>query len=937
MSRSYLLPQGAGVVEFAGGLITDTGRGPEQALVMFPNRRPAAALAKHLAIQRGQAIMAPRGYSIDDWIDDQAASLGMGGRRIEAADGAALIYQMHPECRLPGGKDSLSIEDFLTWGFTLFADFEELKIEGIKPKTLESVQALAKEPLPESFGRQLNNLGQWYGDFYQKLSEQGLKTRSSTYAWLARNIQRTDLSGHSLVILAGFYALSQAEQMIFLELLKRDNVALVLRDGPGMDRTIGQLGIKPEIIKTSSGNPNISYFAAGDSHGQAMAANKVINPGPGLAQTVLALPREDTVFPVIQHLLPRLGDDWNISMGYPLKRTPLYGLVQVLARAHEGRDREHYFLPYYLQLMLHPYVKNLSIDGASYPARILLHGLEEELNRGSRRLVSPDWIESDPELKKKMAKRLSGLLEQGFELDKLYAHLAWIHGLVMKPFEKVASVEDFSDKIMKIVTSIAQRSPVNQHPYADRFFYRMVEVLQDMKSSLLAGESFGNIRTYFGLLEHFAAQVKVPFSGDSYRGLQVLGFLETRNLNFSRVVMLDANEGVMPSGDGVDTILPHDLRLELKLPTHQDRELIEQYHFLNLIHGAKEVVLCYGQGEGAQRSRFMEQLVWEKEQQEKKLLPDCQRLVHFSSSFSQQPPQPIIKTPEMVDIASRLVYSSTMLDCYLHCGLRFCYRYLMRIKEKELAAVDVEASEVGTLVHEILDRFFKGKTGHDYRHSDSYFREMDGTVEEVFSEQYGPAQDGNIFLIKLQIKSRMRQLLGHHRDKLQPFRVLACEDEVSLPADLPGLGPVPLTGKLDRVDLRGGQTIIVDYKTGQGKYPSSGFLLSERRGWARQLRSVQLPFYIMLFLAKNPGIEAAGINSELLMLAEPGFDHKQLFREKDDRAARYSDYREAVATLIKEIRDPELPFGDTWNHKAECGNCPYKVMCGRQWVRDRKQ
>jgi len=937
MSRSYLLPQGAGVVDFVSGLINATGRGPEQALVVFPNRRPVMALARQLATQRGQTIMAPRGYSIDDWINDEALRLGFAGRRIEAADGAALIYKMHPECRLPGGKDQLSIEDFLTWGFTLFADFEELKIEEIEPKDLESVQALALEPLPESFGRQLNHLGQWYGDFYRELSEQGLATRASTYNWLASNIQGTDLSGHSIVVLAGFYALSKTEQRIFKELLKRENTVLVLREGPGMERTLEQLGIKPEIIPGDPGHPVISYLAAGDSHGQVMAANQVINPGDGLSRTVLALPREDTVFPVIQHLLPRLDGDWNISMGYPLKRTPLYGLVQVLAQAHEGRDGENYFLPHYLSLMLHPYVKNLSFGEASYPTRILLHGLEEELNRGSRRLVSPAWIENDPGLKKKLSRRLAGLLEQGYEIDKLYEHLSWIHGLVLKPFETITSVADLAAKMEALVSGVAGRSPVNQHPYADRFFYQMTGVLQAMKTSLLAGESFGNIRTYFGLLEHFAAQVKVPFSGDSYQGLQVLGFLETRNLNFSRVIVLDANEGVIPAGDGVDSILPQALRLELKLPTHRDREQIEQYHFINLIRGSNQAVLCYGQGEGAQRSRFIEQLVWEQEQKERKPGLGGDQLVHFRSSFFQQPPQPIIKTAEMTEIASRLVYSATMLDCYLNCGLRFCYRYLMRIKEKEQAAQDVEASEVGTLVHLVLDRFFKGKMGREYRHSDQHFGEMDGTVESVFLDQYGPAQDGNIFLIKSQIKARMRQLLGYHRDKLQPFKVLACEEEVNLPVDLPGLGPVPLTGKLDRIDLRGGQTVIVDYKTGQGKFPSSGFELGDRREWARRLRSVQLPFYLMLYLAKNPGMDVSGLNTELLLLAEPGFKSQPLFKERDDRGTLFPAYREAITALIREIRDPALPFGDTWKPQQECVWCPYKVLCGRQWVREGKR
>jgi RecB family exonuclease len=936
MRETILLPAGADLVGRVCDLIEGSGSGPEKNLVLFPSRRPFFFLCKRLAQRRGRALMAPRCYSIDDWVQATAERQGLGRSRIGSEDGAALIYQMHPDCRLPGGGAELSMEEFLAWGFTLFADFEELKIEGVTPKALESVQALAQEPLPGAFGRQLDHLAQWYRDFYRRLEELNLATRASTYDWLAQRAKQIDVSFFAQVIVAGFNALSATEQAIIGALLSRPNAVLIVRDGPGIERTLEQLGAKRTKTEAGLKEPAVSYLRAGDSHGQVMAAAAQISPGPGLSDTVLVLPKEDTVFPVIHHLLPRLGDDWNISMGYPLWRTPLWGLAQAMAKAQEGRDKDSYFLPYYLQLMLHPYIKNLRTDGASYPTRMLLHAMEEELSRRSRRLVSLDLIENDREFRQGVAQRLSGLMEQGFDIDQLFAHLSKIHNLVLKPFEQVASVADLADKMLAVVSAVAEQSPAQRHPYADRFFFEMTGALLNLKSSLLAGQSFKHIRTYFGLMEHFAGQVRVPFPGTSLRGLQVLGFLETRNLKFKRVVMLDVNEGVIPRSSSVDTILPQALRRELNLPTARDRELMDRYHFANLIHGAEEVVLGYSQGGGEQRSRLIEQLVWEEERRQGAPRVGGQRLVHFGARFSQTVPEPLAKTPEMMEAIGGLSYSATMLDCYLECGLRFCHRYLMGIREKEEVLLDIEASELGRLVHQVLKNFFEKRKDSPYVYSGSDLSDLERIIDDVFREQFGPDQDGNVYLIKSQAKARLKKLLWYHRDEMPQLTVLGCEIKRQLSINIPGLGIVPVNGTLDRVDRRGQEIVIVDYKTRSGQAPSYGsFVQAERADWAKHLHSVQLPFYIMLYLEEHGELDPSGINSELLKLGGEKFERKALFSPEDDRRKVYQTYREAMATLIKEIKDPRMPFTGTWNPQQECASCPYKVLCGRQWVGER--
>lgn len=932
MRRTILMPAGSDLVGRLCELIEGSVAGPEKSLVLLPSRRPFFALAKRLAERKGSAMIAPHCYSIEQWVEKACGDLGMGRRLIGAEDAAALIYQMHPDCQLPGGGARMSMEEFLAWGFTLFSDFEELKIEGISPKALESVRALAQEPIPGAFGRQLEHLSVWYEGFYRRLEEERLATRASAYDWLASRAHQVDTSGFAQVIVAGFYALTAAELSIIGSLMDRPNAVAVFRDGPGTDRTFERLKIdyRPTVEIPA---PKIRYIRAGDSHGQVAAVAKEIVPGQELSETVLVLPKQETVFPVIHHLLPRLGDDWNISMGYPLLRTPLWGLAQAIAQAQEGRSQQGYFLPHYLQLMLHPYVKNLRTTRGSYPTRILLHAIEEELARQGRRLVGLSFIESDTGFRSNVSKRMAGLIEQGFEADELFEHLSEIHNLVLRPFEQIGSVAEFAERMLEAVSAVAERSQADRHPYANRFFLEMTRALFDLKGSLMAGHRLETARAYFGLMQHYAAQVRVPFPGTSFRGLQVLGFLETRNLKFKKVVMLDANEGILPQGGSVDTILPQALRRELGLPTYREREMIDSYHFRNLVAGAEEAVLCYSQAGGEQRSRFVEQLIWDEEQRQGTIGAAKQSLAHFGASFSQAQPQPIAKTQRLMEAIAGLSYSPTMLDRYLKCGMRFCYSFLMHIREKEDVEQDVDASDLGKLVHRVLHGFFERRKGKVYSYSRPDQTEMDALVDEVFAGHFGPDQGGNVYLIKSQVRARMRKLLHHHRVNLKGFKVLGCELKRQFNIDLPGLGPVPLNGIMDRVDQRGDQVVILDYKTGSGDVPKyRTFAQAPREDWASKLPSVQLPFYLMLYLEEHRELGPEAINCELMKLSTENMEQPMLFLPDDDRRAAYQTYRSAIATLISEIRDPDLPFRPADNPQHECAKCPYKVMCGRQWV-----
>ncbi|MDO9391856.1 MAG: PD-(D/E)XK nuclease family protein [bacterium] len=938
MSRSYLLPKGADLITHVCRMIPEDQADLSKTMVVFPGRRPSHFLLRALFRQeRKKPFLAPRLFSFDDWVDWAALELGQSSGPLLAADGVALLFKLHQDQRLPGEQGGpLSFEEFMAWGFKLQADFEELRIEGITPAKLKGVQALAGESWPARFQEMLPHLAEWYEGFYRELESQNLTTRANSYFYAASNIKRLDLSSFETIILAGFHALTGCELEMFKDLTPRDNVTLVLRDGPGIERIISQLAISPEKTGQKQAPPRVSFYRATDSHGQVMGLKPLLDAaGENLDGTVLVLPRPDTVFPLIHHTLSGLSSPWNISLGYPLERTPLYGLMQILARVQESRDQNGYFLPDYLRLMLHPYVKNLAMGKASFPARILLHALEQVLNERGRRLISLEEIENDPEIKAKLEKKLQGLEDRGWNLEELYAHLAFLHRLLLLPLEQPGEVSSFASILLGIVSQVAENSPAGRHPYAAKYFMSMTGCLEQLQNSLLAGQSFSETKIYFGLLDGFVRQSRVPFPGTPLNGLQVLGFLETRDLAFDRVMVLDANDGILPEGRKPDAILPQALRAQLGLSGSLQRELIARYHFENLIYGAREVSLFYSHGGGAQRSRFLEQLVWEKQQAEKSISAGGDRLLKFAESFTQQDPPPVSKTPAMMEAVSRLSFSASMLDSYLGCGLRFYQHYLLMLREPDQVGGDIEARQTGTTVHRILKLFFEDFKGRPFIPQPQDFARMDALVDQVIGELQGQSLDGGMYLVASQIRTRMAQLLQYHRRMKPAPEILACEKRLKGAVDvLPGLKAVPVNGSLDRIDRRGGRVVIVDYKTGgSAKIPSfKKFDLKRRQDWAKSLSSVQLPFYIMLYCAFNPETDPNMVDSELLMLGGKAIQSRPLFKDLETRDRNYRDCLEAIARLVGEIRDPALPFEGTDDTQNQCRHCDFKVMCGRQWV-----
>jgi ATP-dependent helicase/DNAse subunit B len=218
-----------------------------------------------------------------------------------------------------------------------------------------------------------------------------------------------------------------------------------------------------------------------------------------------------------------------------------------------------------------------------------------------------------------------------------------------------------------------------------------------------------------------------PFEGTPVKGMQVLGVLETRSLSFDRVFVLDVNEEVLPDTRKEDSLLPFKVREVLGLPTYLDRDQLAAYYFETLWRGAQEVHLFFVENDQKEKSRFIEQLLWEKQKRDRVIKSEGYfHKVQYQINLKNKVPGEVKKTPEMVDSLRQISYSATALDTYLECPQEFCYRYLFGLEKKEEVSGEIERTGIGKFVHSVLSQYFGKRKGRRLRAMDINLEEMDG-------------------------------------------------------------------------------------------------------------------------------------------------------------------------------------------------------------------
>jgi hypothetical protein len=600
-------------------------------------------------------------------------------------------------------------------------------------------------------------------------------------------------------------------------------------------------------------------------------------------------------------------------------------------------DQERVYLPDYVSFVLHPYVKNVRLGASAEATRVLFHALEERLaHTRTRRFATLEEIENDLALFDEAARRITGE-DRGAMAAALRAHLIGIHERTVSRFRSFTSVRDFSERCIQLISWVHDESTARDHPYFTPFSESFVRSLEAISRSLMSVKSFNDTASYFVLLRRYLQTCYLPFEGTPLHGLQVLGALETRSLQFERVFVLDANEGSLPETGSENTLLPFPVRMALGLSTYRDVEDIAAYHFDTLTAGARELHLFSVQSGEKERSRFVERLLWEQQKAQGTL--DEQRLVRpiqYKVDLSNKAPEPVNKTPDMMDWLRLREYSATALDAYLKCPLKFYYRYVLKLGQREETTGEIGAAEIGTFVHKVLFRYFSARTGRLLGAADADPALMARLVDELFADSFGPAETGANRLLRDQVRRHLRDFAGSYlRALLAEHRVILRALEHDAAAVREGFS---LRGRIDVVQERDGTPRLVDYKTSAHRAAYAlklkKLVVEDRATWSAAIGTLQLPFYVLLYAAET-GSAPSDIQAMFLLLGRSEMDARielPLFADVKEAEAAWPLLESVILGLLKEIVSPDIPFAPAQDLKSVCPWCDFKNICGTAWL-----
>ncbi len=929
MSRTFLLPLGADVPGFLADLLArefDPSEWPDLAVV-FPHERPRLYLNRRLAGRLGCVFFPPAYFSMDRFMLELAGADG-AVETLDPLDAQALMLELlSAETEGDLGRIGRNSHLCFFWSRRLLAAIDELDTECVPDAAVRHI-ALESPDISRAAEAILSALGRLRESFHAAVRATGRLTRGLAYAAAARSAGGHPGQRLFLVLPPG---LTRAEAAVVRRLERLDSVTFVAV-GEVPDRVCDVL-TRPDRVP-GAGSPSavtlrFHLHAGFDAHSELLGLRHALSglSEEELNQAVIVLPKSESLIPLLEEVLTALQPKYNISLGYPFVRTPVYALVRtVFALQKSARDKTCAARDY-VNLLFHPYVKNLG-DGIPPDAcRALVHAVEERVLEAGSLRISPQALEDDDDLFKDVG------AQAGVPPEALRRALSELHRVFVHAFDEVRTLGELSRTLRAALRYLIDHCPAVHYPFSNEFFGTLAEFLDGLVASRLAAHAPADRRSLFDFFAALAAQQRIPFRGQPLEGLQVLGPLETRTLRFEHVFVLDVNEGTLPSVQAADPLLPLAVRQALGLPGPREHEAVTRHHLDHLLAGAGESHLFYVSGEEEAPSRFIARMVWEREQQKRQL--DCVPVQ--SVELRLDPPRPTVvaipKDEAILDRLRRLRYSATALDAYLACPLRFYCQYVLGLRERETIEDAVEGRSVGLVLHEAMERLLAPRLGKvlNERACEALQGGVTAAVDHAFAA-HGWENRGERFLVHQLLVDRIRGFLSREAEAGWTPREL--ESELS-----GRLGGLEFAGRVDRLDERpspdGPSSRILDYKSGQAK----AFLGKTRtkkirepfrsREELRQARagSLQMPLYAWL------AHEARGLDYDSMDVVTVSLRYDQpasLFYELEDRDRFMREVAvPTLESLLAEILAPEIPFTADDSSAPLCRLCSFGSFCRR--------
>lgn len=932
--------------EIAGDILKnfrERGNDFSSLAVVFGGRRPAYFLKRELSRRLKTSYISPRFFTIDEFMRRIVFARGEAGS-ISELDAAYIIYDVARGnfSEILRGRESFA--RFLPWARQIAAFIDELDLEDISSESLRNLQMSAQigYDVPESLNRLLENIVGIRDLYHRRLRGRNLYSRGLLYRQAKDSLKNADFAEFERVIFANFYYLHKTEEQVLKHFLESGKALLFFqrdnRSWPVFDRLsrLFSSEIKPAICREPVNTPGI--YKGFDNHSQCCIAREIIKKeilgrGKSLDDTLIVLADPDNLIPLLSEISSFTGN-YNVSMGYPLRRSSLFSLFEHIFQAQARRRGDEYYSKDYLKVILHPLIKNLKSGSGPAASRILAHKIEEILLGMIKTELSGSLFVKLAQIEKLDALYLKAIetmmnMDERPDAGELKSMLELVHRFCFRDWEDISSFEGFTACLGSFLELLASGSFIEKNPLNLSVLERICGIRDQLKNAEFKSQPFQR-EEVFKIFSSVLEEEKISFRGSPLKGLQVLGLFETRSLAFKNVIVMDMNEGVLPNVSVYEPLIPRQIMEGLGLERLKQEEEIQRYHFMRLISSAENLYFIYNDSPQKERSRFLEEISWLKQKKENELNVFTEITGRFDITVSSGSRPEVKKNDKIIScLSGDFNYSPSSLDTYLRCPLQFYYQYVLRLREKEDLLSETEARDIGTFLHNFLElaygEFLNKRPVIDDKFRKRFFEEF----ETFFDAQIKKRMGSEAFMVREVMRYRLDKFLDNEQERMVK-EVLCLEKEIRR-QEIDFLGAkFKFTCRIDRVDaMDSGSIIIIDYKTGSIPDSPAGFeklsaLEFSRENIAKSIHSFQLPIYYH-FIKRE--YKETPLNAMLYSLRDTSC--KYFIREKEQEKADeiMEICQNALGFILREIVDPKVSFVADAGDENYCKNCPFTAMC----------
>jgi len=953
--------------QVALALLKKYGNDLSRITVVFPNRRARLFFNEYLCQPSDKPVWAPAYASLDE-LFHQASGL-------HTADPLKLLtelYYTYTSVYNRNKQDAAieSFDEFYFFGEILLGDFQDVDKNLVNELALFSnlseldklkddfehldeaqwtvIQRFFKDistnrtQLKEAFFSIWNILGTVYSEFKKKLLSEGIAYDGMLFRGVVEEMQANGVSAfpQEKYAFVGFNVLTECEKTLF-KILKQNDKALFYWDfddyymsetqeaGRFMRENIRRFGNDLQDMDTNlfvSVPKKITLVASPSESAQAGFVPQWISSlnysqGFDKPDSAIVLCNEQNL-QAVMHAIPPTASNVNITMGFPLSQTPVYSMLTALAELQlkgvdEGQKRYRY--NYVLPVLRHPYIRLAFTEASEVQNRMVKENnffpTQEDLQNKQIFCASKDAVD--------MATYLVEILKT----------VAAAYG----------KTEDQVDNSFGELYSEA--------------LFRAFQVVNRLKDLLSTGELKVEKATFASLLKRMLSATSIPFHGEPARGLQVMGLLETRNMDFRNVLMMSTNEGVMPKSDNESSFIPHFIRKFFGMTTIEHQDSLYAYHFYRLLQRAENIVLMYNtanqQTGKSEMSRFLLQLLTE--------FPQPIERINLQSEIKPHNPTPLV-VPKTLDLVAKIknkydllsnaeasTLSPSALNNYLDCSLRFYLQYIEGIRPPQELSDELDNSVLGSVFHKAVELIYLeiGKVIREkdkpfsafvvtQDHIDGYLKldgRIDKAIEKAFDEEFfnrpmpRDRYNGEQLIYFRIVKQFIKRLL--HLDKKDaPFTIVGLEQKKHRKVNIDGM-QLRVGGIIDRLDSKDGALRVVDYKTG-GK-PKEPKEMNELFDGSKERANYIFQAFVYASILIEEQQEAV-VPALVYINKATDEDYSPIIKWNKEPISDFrllaEEFEEAFKLKLIELFDPEIPFSQTKNEKA-CEWCDFKGLCGK--------